>query len=497
MSLFQINELYPHPNHYERIQRYRENKKLFTGEHFEAFKYLQNRLEGDQSDLVYISVNLPGIIAKKSADFLFGSEAIYNAGKKEDNAPEQLALERIAEQNELNITNYQSALGNAYRGDSFYKIRWGQEYEGMVDKEFDPFRAIIEPQNPEYVFPETLPGNANKIFAFHIAYPTLIKNGNDEFWKLTVESHYPGYINYHEYVMETHSVTRTNEVLQWRIIGTMGEPKRVPTDVPFPLVVHVPNFATDDSWEGIDDISEHKSIFDEINNRLSQIALILDKHSDPAMAVPAGTLAEDENGNPTFNVQKDKVFEIMGKDDIVPSYLTWNGQLQAGFEELKKLIEYLLMTAELPEVALGGGNSGTSGSSGLAIKFRLNSLLAKINRKRLFYDKGLKAVFKRAQELEHARSVKKPDYEITVPKIKFKDGLPEDDSEQANVMSIRTGGKPTISQKTALMEMDGLTEEQADAELERIKKEQEAEELANPSAFNKEVPNHADNGDTE
>jgi hypothetical protein len=63
--------------------------------------------------------------------------------------------------------------------------------------------------------------------------------------------------------------------------------------------------------------------------------------------------------------------------------------------------------------------------------------------------------------------------------------------EMATVAQIRTGGKATISQKTALMKLDGLTEEQADAELQRIKDE---EAVADPSIFNQDTPNLTNNG---
>ncbi|MDT2238354.1 hypothetical protein P7H19_21625 [Paenibacillus larvae] len=67
------------------------------------------------------------------------------------------------------------------------------------------------------------------------------------------------------------------------------------------------NYGTDESWEGIDDLSEHKAIFDEIDNRLSQIANILDKHADPAMAIPTGSLEEDDDGQPIFRAGRDKI----------------------------------------------------------------------------------------------------------------------------------------------------------------------------------------------
>lgn len=484
MSLFETGSFYPHPLHKKRIARYRENKKLFLGEHYEVFKHLQKIVP----DSVYLSVNLAGLICKKSADFLFGEKALFSAGKT-SNSPEQQALDRFIKENNLHMKLQQSATGNAFRGDSFFKIRWGQKWHGHVPEKVDPFRILIEMQNPSYVFPEASVGDATEIQAFHIAYPSVVEDTDEQKWILTVESHYPYQIHYRKFELFPLSM-REKEVLEWQTGSEFVSARReVETGVPFPLVVHIPNYALDDQWQGIDDLSEHKSLFDEINNRLSKIAEILDKHADPAIAVPVGVITEDEHGNPTFIVGRDKVFEVMGKDDVIPQYITWNGQLQSAFEEIDKLVEILLTNAEIPAIALGKGDSGTSGSSGLAIKFRMNSLLAKINRKRQFYDKGLKELLITAQMLEHAKLGSQVNYEVVEPIIHFKDGLPHDDAEQANMMNIRTGGKPTISQKSALMRLDGLTEEQAEAELTRIEEEWQKENeqtgkmFANPTAF--------------
>ncbi|GAB6153727.1 hypothetical protein JCM17380_24770 [Desulfosporosinus burensis] len=480
-------KMYPPAEHRARIDKYRRNKKLFKGENFEVFKDFNGSKQ--KTDLLYISVNMAGIICKKSADFLFGEAVQIKAGNG-DSSKEQVAFDRFKDDNGLNILTYESALANAYRGDSFIKIRYGQEYGGELPKELDAPRVIIEPVNPEHVFPESSLYNKNKIVAYHIAVPVMVEIDGNDSWQLFVESHYAGRIEYRVYNMkaiETKYFGGYYEVIGWKIIDEVMEGRSVVfTGIAVPLVVHIPNFASDDSWEGLDDISEHVAILDEINNRLTQIADILDKHSDPAMAVPSGILGEDNDGNPTFHVQRDKVFEVMGKEDVIPQYITWDGQLQQAFTELDKLVDLLLTTAEIPAVALGKSDGGgTSGTSGLAIKWRMNNLLAKINRKRQYYDRGLKQVFSIAQLLEQAVGV--ADYKLTVPQLTFQDGLPKDDTQEATVMNIRTGGAKTISQKTAIMRMEGMTEEQADAEIERINEETKANmppALTNPEDFN-------------
>jgi hypothetical protein len=515
--MFQIGSFYPNvtKEHGERVARYRENKKLFKGEHYELLEKYNDVLPTHQQRTLYVTTNLAGLISKKSADFLFGENAIYSAGTKDD-SPEQAKLEEWVKQNDLNITNYESALSNAYRGDSFYKVRWGQEHGGMVPKELDPFRVIIEAQNAEYVFPETYPNDSTRVMAYHIAIPVEIEGTDGEEWFLEVESHYPNRIVYKTFRMNpvdsyydgTPFVSRPShfgnvgydlEYKSFRIYAEVVERFReVETNVPFPLVVHVPNYATDDSWEGIDDITELKGLFAEMNTRLSQISEILSKHADPAMIVPQGTLVEDENGQPAYRVGVDKVFEVM-QGELEPKYLTWNGQLEYAFRELDKIIDLILMKAEIPAVALGVGDAGTSGASGLAIKWRLNSLLAKINRKRQYYDKALKRIFTIAQLLETDRKTK-VDFALFTPHIKFQDGLPKDEMEQATIMQIRTGAKATISQKRAIMELENVSEEQAQQILDELEDETMSSVVANMEAFQvngEEAPEENETEETE
>lgn len=477
-NYFKIGGLFPPTAHRERLEKYRRNKAIFLGKHFDVLAGIHGKKE---KDLLYISMNLAGLICKKSADFLFGEQVrvLSGAGANKKN---QEALDRIIDNNGMNIINYESALSNAYKGDSFYRVRWGQEFAGALPVELDPLRVLVEAQDADYVFPETSPVDTKKIMAYHVAIPVAPpkKKGH---WTLKVESHYAGRIVYHDYLMlPTHTDSEGN-VVEWKIEATTGESYVVETGIPKPLIVHVPNFAAGDSWEGIDDISELVPLFDELNNRLTQLASILDKHADPALAVPAGTMGEDEFGNPIFNIAYNKVFEVDGQEDAYPKYITWNGQIFEAFQEMDKLIEMIFTVAEIPSVVLGMGDAGTSGSSGLAIKFMMNSLLAKVNRKRQYYDKALKDVLNIAQLMEITLGGQK--YKHSTPVLMFQDGLPTDYMETANVMSTRTNGGQTMSVKTALMTFEGLTEEQADAELARIKEEREANtppELLAPAA---------------
>lgn len=52
--------------------------------------------------------------------------------------------------------------------------------------------------------------------------------------------------------------------------------------------------------------------------------------------------------------------------------------------------------------------------------------------------------------------------------IKWEDGLPQDEKQMAEIMQIRTGNKPTISQKSAIKILDNRSDDSAEVELEAI-----------------------------
>jgi SPP1 family phage portal protein len=477
-DLFVKGEYFPLTDHEKRIKKYERNEKLANGEHADLF------LDDLNKNDLYISANFPGLISRKAADYLFGEKVVVSSGK-EESSNEQKALDRFTHDNNLNTVFYQQALQSAVKGDAFFKIRYGQLYGGAFPEIYDKKRVIIEGVDAKKVYPQTSPFDKSKIVAYHVAEAVQLYD-NDDKYHLFVESHYAGQIIYRRFVLNNYMSDRYGNIIKFKIDDEIAEAYEVVnTGVPVPLMVHVPNYTDGTDWKGQDDLSEHIALFDEINNRLSQIASILDKHAEPPLALPTGLLNMDEEGQTYFHVAVNKVFEVMGKEDIIPQYITWDGKLEHTMSELDKIIEFLLSTSEIPAVAVGLKDSGTSGNSGLSIKWRMAGLLAKVNRKRQFFEDGLKRVYMIAQMLEIHVMDGKVDYDLTMPQIKFNDGLPTDDTEIANRMAIRTNGSQTLSQKTALMIMDGLTEEQADAEIERINEEKEkALEVANADIFN-------------
>ncbi|MDT2293945.1 hypothetical protein P7H15_15565 [Paenibacillus larvae] len=83
--------------HKKRIERYKENQKLFKGAHYDVFERVHQRAYLTlQRDTVYIAANFPGLICKSQRIFLFGETPTFSAGNGKDHSPEQETIERLS-----------------------------------------------------------------------------------------------------------------------------------------------------------------------------------------------------------------------------------------------------------------------------------------------------------------------------------------------------------------------------------------------------------------
>lgn len=159
-----------------------------------------------------------------------------------------------------------------------------------------------------------------------------------------------------------------------------------------------------------------------------------------------------------------------------PEYIVWNASLESSFKQMEKEVDYLFMVSEISPDVLGMGKGQSD--SGRALKYKLLRTLAKVSRKRTYYDMGLKEVFITAQELAKAHKVKIDGIEApskpVMPEIKWFDGIPVDESEQTEIEAKRLDAGLT-TKADSLMRLDNLEEDEAKKKAEEIKKEQTVE----------------------
>ena len=138
--------------------------------------------------------------------------------------------------------------------------------------------------------------------------------------------------------------------------------------------------------------------------------------------------------------------------------------MAANFQQIELLINQLYTISEMGSAIFGdlASKTGTV-PSGSALRRLMMSPLAKARRIANSFDPALKGLISACAAI----------YGEALPvesiSIKWNDGLPDDEAENAQIMAVRTGNRPTISQHTAIRRLDGLGETDAAAELEEIR----------------------------
>lgn len=445
-----------------RLSDYEYFNNLLLGQHFEAFKIRVNSADytQDYSKIRYVVANFAGMISKICADMLFSEPIAIKATDKGD----QDWVDTFVEVNRMNEQLYENELTNSSLGDALFKLRVGYRRPGDKNK-----TIILEDITPSIFFPEIDGFNVRaEPNSLTLAW-TFIK---DKVKYLRKEIHTIGKIENRVYKMKDQYVVEEVSLDILGIEGLTGMGNIQDTGIDRYMLIHIPNWKTGNRYFGVSDYYDLDRLFYAINNRLSKIDNILDKHSDPILMIPDGVL--DEEGK----VKREALhmFEVPegGGGKIKPEYIVWNANLEAAFTEIDKLMNVFMMTAEITPDILGMGQG--MNDSGRALKFKLMRTIAKAQRKKLYYDRAIKELIYVAQLLakEWDLGIGDDNYKLTGepehPEIKWQDGLPIDDYEEVTneVAKIDAGIQSKVG---AIMNIDDLDEEAAKEKLDEINEE--------------------------
>lgn len=449
-----------------RIREYAEYENLLNGRHYTAFLRNSGQEFGERyQQLRYLTCNFAGLISKVIADVLFGEKIKISADKNQD------WLESLMYENKMQTQLYESELLNSARGDAVLRVR-------VKDDEI-----LIEDINPAMYFPEVSHNFRETPKKEELCWIKTVNNGGQEQRYLVSEIYEIGKV-----ITEVYLLKKDNKIDVQIDLNTFNEltgmdlQEEYETKIDSNLLVHVPNYRTGNTFWGTSDYADLKELFFALNNRMTKVDNVLDKHSDPILAIPEGIL--DENGQ----VKKESMGLIeKGPDGGVPEYIVWNANLESAFSEIDKIVEMLFMFSETSPDVLGLGKGGQA-ESGRALKFRMLRTLAKKNRKALYYDQGIKEALVIAQKLAIANGYtvngeKIASKEVEIPEIIWSDGVVNDPLETAQIESIKLEAGLT-SQKRAIMKVEDIEEDDADDIIDEINDEKEKKADFSPFVAN-------------
>jgi len=450
-SIFRAGEPWPPTSEAARLQAYERYSKLYEGDHDAVFQ------DVNPKELARVGMDLNWFrrICTLFSDLLWGETPRFEASKGQE------ALDRILEVNRFHLTAYDAIVDLIKYGTGLFKIRF--------DK-----RGIIEAIDPRLWFPVCNPDNAAEVTAHILAWTVYTdEDGKDEPY-LRLEIHHPGKIENRLYKLKEGKIEKAVDLATIARYEDLAD--EIETGIEDFLVVPIHNLKASNAVAGRSDFTDLEDIVHEIEKRAAQISRVLDQHADPKLIAPANLVTIDPTtGKAYFTASGSRVF-VVNEGETAPSYLTWNAELAEAFRQIEVMEDHLRAVGEISPAILGDVKNGLA-ESGSALKRLALPTLAKVNRLRQRIDPQLKEVLRVCADLEIASRMSGA-AAIENLTIAWRDGLPADDMENAQVESLRTVAKLT-SRRAALSRLDeGATEKDIDAELAAIEKELEADRVA-------------------
>jgi hypothetical protein len=433
-----------------RLELYKTNRDLFENKHAEVyeeqFKRI-NRVIGNFENVISypVVINFQRLISLKTADLLFLEPPKFSCG--EEGATEQVALDKIIAESDFINMCYETALDVSRYGD------------GLLYIYHDGTKGNISVMQPEFWFPIVSPDNIKETL-YHVKAWTITRmSGEVETIYLKVQIHERGFYTEREY-----KLNRAVNGLMYIEAQTM-EDLTYDTGLENFAIVQVPNIISSNRVYGMDDYSVIDSLVSELLVMVSNISKILDKHADPSVTGPLTALEQDPKTG-QYRIRMGNYFARNDEQDPKIEYITWDAQLSAAFQQIETIVNYLACMSEMGAVIFSMMKDSIGNvPSGSALKKMFMSALSKVARIRMRFDPAMKKALSLCGQLNGVS------FENMPISITWQDGLPSDAKEESEVLASRTGNKATMSVKRALMQFDGMSEEQAEQEMELINEE--------------------------
>lgn len=440
----------------ERIEGYTANRKLFEADHAEVFKEALGRVirNADSLGIAPISyelcINYPRLVSVSTAGLLFNEPPGIIAGAETD-TQSMTTVRDIADRSNLQEVFYACALDVSRYGTGILYTRRDESGKGIIDiTRPDIWFPVVDGANLRHVLQQVL-GTSYVINA------PRADGGLDTKQYLRVEIHTAGSVEIRDYTLKD---GRIGQLLGARVEAT---------GLTNNAIIPVQNMLPSDRVYGLDDYNDIQSLVCELEVRLGQMSKVLDRHTDPTMQGPEDALTDvrREDGSTARVFIPGKYFvNQTGNVQGNLEYITWEAHLEANFAYIDKLIEMIRVISEMGALLADLSDKGGAVPSGAAMRRMMYSAIGKVSRIRNSFTPAIKRALIGAAELSGDDLSKTPIY------INWPDILPRDPLEQAQIADLRTGSKQTQSVKRALMSLDGLDEDEAEAELESIRDEQ-------------------------
>lgn len=425
-----------------RLARYADFEALIENRPQDVFESLE--LERGQRSKIALALALPELLCNVWADAVWSDPPSLEW--KEDSLRD--TWDAVWNANGSDDLGWTSAFSAAFRGSSVLKLRRDEELADLTGHEIQ-----IEEIHPGIFFPVLRSGSDRLIEYVVIAYEELREGRGDkaESWQLRERHYIDGTGKYAIAYEERRKGQRG---------GFKQRKPEEQTNIDFLPFVDLHSVRWSGRYWGVSELSRNMTLFDEVDNRWSEIAEVLEYHGKPMLQVPSSVM----RGN-VLEKGADRAIGIRNAADAdVARYITWDGMIDSQIMALDKLVEHVLLTSEVAPTYFGFAE-GTS-LSGTALKLRLQNFVKKANRKQRIETIRLQRLAKMVHRMAGVA-------DAPLANVVHGEPLPVDDKERSEIESALTGNKPLSSRLSAIKRLRNV--EDAQAELDAIEDEEAAD----------------------
>lgn len=432
-------EQFPSIDALNRNARYRLNEKRFNGSYSDNKKVIVKDKNGVEhvANWKLLKLNKFKLYTNKMDGIIFNNDPVIKTGDYERDRVVNKLVER---------TGWLRGIRQA--------VRYLEIYGDVYIKTYRKGISAIRPYNAFKVVDEK---DVNNVLGYVLV--DLITNDNNIVEAVRFETHFDG--GAYERVYKYDGV-RLGKPIRYkyrdRIIPVAG--LSYVTGIDKCMVQHICVDSVDGVY-GQSPYEDFAELVHEAERRQTLSIKVLDAHTEPTVAVATGTLRENEV---TGKVENDVLGGIVEVPNgaMLPTYITWDGKLDSNDKMLDTLFSEIYEITELGRTFMTGEYQGNISEESL--NTLVKSALDKANRHvfDIWYE-----VVKSLYVLCRLNDI---DISIDDISIGFNIGTNNNDKTVAEIINSRVS-TGTISLESALVKYDGLTNEQAIIEIEKINKE--------------------------
>lgn len=219
-------------------------------------------------------------------------------------------------------------------------------------------------------------------------------------------------------------------------------------------IIHFSGMSVSDSPYGISNYDRITSVVAEIAVRKALGNFILDMNSAPLLALPSTCMVKNKDGYWTYKGSGRRI--AVEPNGMTPIYVTWDGNLDSNERAIERLYKELYSLSEMGTIL---NNDEVNSSQGYeALQIKMTNAKLKVRRLCTKISKPLKRLIANILGVEEKEVF-----------ILFNEGIPV--TEGQNIQNAIAKKSVGFSTKSTMMEYFGLTEKDADKEIEQAQSE--------------------------